>query len=417
MFRLARSGSVSWNSLARRAVVNSYAKTIVRLSASALSSNDDDKTPELPTPRDDWRTVGQAKLNFAVAVTCATGSLLTWKYLPVDLSHLFPAVSTVFTAAGTYMVAMSASMQNQLAEQEFDKLMKRTSHRPLPTGRLTAAEVQTMSRKLALGGTVMMTASACVLHPFLMSGASLAWVFAPAGLALLNWVLYVKLYTAAKRSTKWNTELGAIVGAIPPLIGASAVAPILHPVEAILFGAYMYFWQLQHFYIICTRFKDDYSAAGYKMRSHFEQSEGSTLRYGFVTGMLPLALLGGLLYYFDALDLWPVYTYAGLTAVLMVPYGIAAFRGVSKKSLLLLQIVGYFYLLLIAGTFACNGWNRCFSKRSQSASASNSVTSPAAADAAAAAATATAASSPSQTSTIVPLPASTSSTSSNSNSK
>ena len=154
-----------------------------------------------------------------------------------------------WTAAGTWGAAACANTLNQVAEVRNDGLMKRTRGRPLPSGAIT--------RRHAL------LFAACTG----VAGVSALYTQANPTTALLgvaNVVLYAAAYTPLKQLTVANTWLGAVVGAIPPLMGWAASAGGLEPGAAVLAGL-LYFWQLPHFMALAYLHRADYAAGGYRM--------------------------------------------------------------------------------------------------------------------------------------------------------
>lgn len=153
------------------------------------------------------------------------------------------------TLIGTVLVAASASACNQLWEKGTDALMPRTANRPLPTGRLESVEV-----------AIFITASLIVGTAYLI--AFTQW--AAGGWAVVTWIIYVLIYTPLKRLTRWNTAVGAVSGAIPVLIGWTAVGGQLDVRAAALF-LLLFLWQFPHFMAIAWLYRDQYEAAGMQM--------------------------------------------------------------------------------------------------------------------------------------------------------
>lgn len=150
---------------------------------------------------------------------------------------------------GTALLACGAAALNQLAEREHDARMRRTEGRPLPSGRLTPETV------LVFGG-------ACAV-------AGLAWLALAVNLltALLGaatLVSYVFVYTPLKRVTWLNTAVGAVPGALPPLMGWTAARGELSPEGWALFGI-LFFWQIPHFLAIAWLYREEYEKAGFVM--------------------------------------------------------------------------------------------------------------------------------------------------------
>jgi heme o synthase len=153
------------------------------------------------------------------------------------------------TLLGTGLVAASAAILNQVMEVSWDRLMHRTRERPIPAGRMR------ISTACALG-------TAC-------GGAGLAylWIAVNALSAILAGItlfIYLAVYTPLKRRTPWCVIVGAVSGAIPPVIGWAAADPSL-PLKAwILFGV-LFFWQIPHFLAIAWMYRDEYAQAGFVM--------------------------------------------------------------------------------------------------------------------------------------------------------
>jgi len=173
---------------------------------------------------------------------------------------------------GTYFLACSSGAMNQLQETAQDGLMARTRmSRPLVTGRVSRPKAKLFSAlSIALGtGTLVQFCGPC-----------------SAAIGLSTMVLYNGIYTPLKQRTIYNTELGSVVGALPPLIGAAAalhhqspeleVCTILSqlstdPAAWSLF-VLLYLWQMPHFMVICFRNGPDYIAGGFEMLSKYDSS-------------------------------------------------------------------------------------------------------------------------------------------------
>jgi len=156
----------------------------------------------------------------------------------------------IYAFIGSALIIGAAGAFNNLYDRDIDLKMKRTQSRPTVTGELDAKLVMMVATLLLVVGLVLL-ALTTVLAAFL---------------GFLGVFFYVVPYTMwTKRRTIWNTEVGSISGAMPPLIGWAAVAPdIWHPAAWALFFI-MVIWQMPHFYAIAIRKKDDYSAADVPM--------------------------------------------------------------------------------------------------------------------------------------------------------
>jgi heme o synthase len=155
----------------------------------------------------------------------------------------------VHALIGTVLVGAGASAFNQWLEREVDGRMDRTADRPLPAGRLAAREVFWIGSTATVAGA-----------------AHLAFWVGPltAALGLATWVLYVCVYTPLKLRTHANTMVGAVAGAMPVLMGWTAVGGRLDVSAATLF-LIVFLWQFPHFMAIAWIYRRQYAAAGMRM--------------------------------------------------------------------------------------------------------------------------------------------------------
>ena len=158
------------------------------------------------------------------------------------------------TCVGTMLCSASANTLNQIIERVPDSLMRRTWARPLPSGRCTPAFAGAFAVASALGGVGVLRATTNDTTAALGAG---------------NIFLYAGVYTPLKRVHFLNTWIGAVVGAIPPLMGwaAANARGTLDPGAYVLAGA-LYLWQMPHFMALAYMGKDDYLNGGYRMLSH-----------------------------------------------------------------------------------------------------------------------------------------------------
>lgn len=150
---------------------------------------------------------------------------------------------------GGFLVTVSANTINQMKEVSLDKLMQRTMNRPLPTQQLTIMEAGILA---AVSGTV----------GFLMLGYYFNLL--TALLSILSWALYAFVYTPLKQKSSIAVLVGAIPGALPPLLGWVAHTGAIE-IEAICLFGIQFFWQFPHFWAIAWVLDDDYSKAGFKL--------------------------------------------------------------------------------------------------------------------------------------------------------
>lgn len=178
---------------------------------------------------------------------------------------------------GGILVTGAANIINQILEKDLDKLMKRTAKRPLPTGAVSVTEAAIYGMILAVAGTLLL---GIYFNPL------------AAALSLLSLVLYGFIYTPLKRINPICVFVGAIPGAMPPLIGWVAATGAIEVEAVILFGI-QFFWQFPHFWAIAWVLDDDYKKAGFKM---LPMSGGKNLKtaiqiMSYTLILIPLSLL------------------------------------------------------------------------------------------------------------------------------
>ena len=239
--------------------------------------------------RGDFMLLTKARLSALVVVTTAAGYWL--HCLLVDWPGALPW-RLVHTIAGTALTAFGASVFNQLMEMDADARMQRTADRPLASRRLQPEVAFVIGALLAGAG---------IIHLGVKVNTEAA---ALAGLTLL---VYLFVYTPMKRKSVWNTIVGAVSGAIPPVIGWVAVPGGLEfrnyhrvllrselmtaPGAMFLFGL-LFLWQLPHFLAINWMYREEYVRGGFVMWSNEDESGEATARraLGWSVLLLPLAV-------------------------------------------------------------------------------------------------------------------------------
>lgn len=190
----------------------------------------------------DYLSLTKPRLNGLVVATSAAGYYLGSPAAPA----LVPMVQTVI---GTALVAAGSAVLNQVLERDTDALMIRTRQRPLPDRRVAVMDAALFGLFLSALGIAALAVTANPLS---------------AGLALVTLVVYVALYTPLKRRSDLSTIVGAIPGALPPLIGWAAGHGSLSAGGWALF-AIVFLWQIPHFMAIAWLYRDDYGRAGFPM--------------------------------------------------------------------------------------------------------------------------------------------------------
>ena len=186
----------------------------------------------------------KARLTLLVLVTTAVGFYLGAEG-PVNFAAL---LHTVF---GTAAAAAGAAALNQWWEHNLDALMQRTRSRPVPAGRMRPRDAFILGSALSILGVAYLA--------FVCNALS-------AALAAITIIIYIFAYTPLKRVSTFNTALGAVPGALPPMIGWAAARGTLNAGAWMLF-AILFFWQLPHFFAIAWMYRDDYARAGFQMIS------------------------------------------------------------------------------------------------------------------------------------------------------
>jgi protoheme IX farnesyltransferase len=274
------------------------------------------------------------EVNFLIAIATFAGFYLG---RPTG-SHDFPFLLAIHTLLGTLLVASGTGTLNQYVERCFDARMRRTARRPLAAGRMQPSSALWFGIALSVAGAVYLAVAAN---------------FLASGLAIVTLVSYLFLYTPLKRRTPFCTLVGAVPGAMPPLIGAAAAGGGL-TLEAWILYLILFFWQFPHFMAIAWMYREDYDRAGYLVLPHGEP------RARFVTlqtivpllalvavSLLPM-LLGklGVIYYVGALILSLGFLYYG--AQLVLRRSNAAARRLLATSIIYLPAL---FVLILLGRF------------------------------------------------------------------
>jgi heme o synthase len=233
------------------------------------------------------------------------------------------------TLLGTALVAGGASTLNQWMERARDARMRRTANRALPRGRLGAVEAASFGVGLGLAGTAI-----------LLWGAN--WLAAAVAVSTL--LLYVFVYTPLKPWTTLNTAIGAIPGALPPVIGWAAATETLG-IEAFALFLIVFLWQFPHFLAIAWIYREDYARGGLKMLPGVDPQGALTGRQASIyalalipAGLLPATIgLAGPVYFIGALVL----------GLLYLVVAIQFWTGVSESAARRLLRMSFIYLPLV----------------------------------------------------------------------
>ena len=241
---------------------------------------------ELTKPRVTWLILMSVGMGYVFGLR---GSADWWVLL-------HSVLGTGLLAAGTFTL-------NQWYEREADAKMRRTRYRPLPAGRVRPAQAFWFGVVLSCAGFAELWLGANMLA---------------AVLGLFTLLSYLLAYTPLKQRSRHSTTVGAVPGAMPPLIGYAAASGTLTAEAWILF-AILFLWQFPHFYSIAWLYRDDYARAGIRMLPVVEPDGESTARQIVLASaaLIPVSLLPGLMsmtgrvYLFGALLLGAAFLYYG----------------------------------------------------------------------------------------------------------
>lgn len=272
----------------------------------------------------DLLALTKPRITSMVVLTAGIGALLAGRGdLPVAL--------VVHALLGTALVSGASSALNQILESESDGRMERTSGRPLPAGRLTHVAAWAFAIVLALAGLIYLSVAVNSLT---------------ALLGLLALLSYVVVYTPLKKTSSLSTLVGAVPGAIPPMMGWAAVAGRLEGGAWVLFGI-LFLWQLPHFFAIAWLCREDYGQAGFPMLPVTDPDGRRTGRQMvlYSLALLPVSLLPTVLGLTSS-------TYAVGAAVLGVLYLVFSLnflRSPSRAAARRLMRFSVFYLPAVLG--------------------------------------------------------------------
>jgi heme o synthase len=207
------------------------------------------------------------------------------------------------TLLGTALIASGTAALNQWYESEGDAKMARTKARPIPSGRISSRDALLFGVTLSAAGFTELCLGVNLLTGFL---------------GLFTLASYLFVYTPLKRVSPISTTVGAIPGAMPPLIGYAAASGHLNFEAGILY-AILFLWQFPHFYAIAWMYREDYARAGIRMLPVVEPDGDSTARriLWFSLALVPMSLapsffsMAGNVYLFGALILGALVLYAG----------------------------------------------------------------------------------------------------------
>ncbi len=276
---------------------------------------------ELTKPRITWLILMSTGIGYFFGLP---GAANWWQFL-----KSVPLVALLHTILGTALIASGTAALNQWYERVADGKMRRTAGRPLPSGKMSAPRALAFGAALSVAGFAELW-----LGVNLLTGLIGAFTLAS----------YLFVYTPMKQRTWWSTTVGAIPGAMPPVIGYAAAAGAV-PRESWVLFAILFLWQFPHFYSIAWMYKDDYARAGIRMLPVVEPDGRSTARQIVLYGvaLIPVSLIPGILgmsgriYVAGALLLGLWFLYSGVRVA--AERSLARARGVLVTSVLYLPLI------------------------------------------------------------------------------
>jgi protoheme IX farnesyltransferase len=245
----------------------------------------------------DYWALTKPEVNFLILVTAFAGFYLASTSGPAN----FHSLLAFHTLLGTLLVAGGTATLNQALEYSFDRQMRRTARRPVAAGRIQRSHAFIFGVSLALAGAaylrVEVNGLACLL-------------------AILTLAAYLFVYTPLKRVTPLCILIGALPGAMPPLIGWAAARGRLDPEAWVLYGI-VFLWQFPHFMSIAWMYRKDYARAGYLVLPLNEQRDRYLIWQSFGVSLVLLAVSlvqaifgkSSLVYFAGALTIGTIFSY------------------------------------------------------------------------------------------------------------
>ena len=272
----------------------------------------------------DFYELTKPRMNLLVIITTMVGFCMASKG-SIDWLLM------LHTVLGTALTAASAAVLNQLMERRHDAKMPRTADRPIVTGRISPMEALAYGCTIGIAGVTYLALAVNILTACL-------------GLATL--LIYLLIYTPLKRITSLNTVIGAVPGAIPPVMGFTAVDGALSIQAVTVFGI-LFIWQMPHFLAIAIMYKQDYQAGGFKMLPCIDVDLHLTGRMIllYAAALLPVSLLPAILGMAGAV----YYVAAVILGMGFLSYASACVKTHSRSDAKQLFFASIIYLPLVLG--------------------------------------------------------------------
>lgn len=243
--------------------------------------------------------------------------------------HSVDLLLALHTLLGTGLIAGGTAGLNQILESDADARMRRTRSRPIPSQRLEPASALGFAVALTIGGALYL---ALAVNPL------------TALLGVLTSILYLFVYTPLKTRTPVCTAIGAIPGAIPPLMGWTAVRNEIDLQAAALF-LILFFWQFPHFYAISWVYREDYQRGGFRMLAAIDPEGRRTGRHILAHSLLLLGISG--LPFLVGMVGWAYLAGASLLGLMMLIFALGTRRICTTRSAQSVMRASLIYLPLL----------------------------------------------------------------------
>ena len=265
------------------------------------------------------------RLSFLVSFSAIVGFILA--------SDNFIFIDLLVLGLSGYLVTAASVINNQILEKELDKKMDRTKNRPLPTNRITKTNSTIISIIFMVIGLVTMT---------------VYFNFTSGLLSLASLLLYTFVYTPLKKVGPIAVFVGAIPGALPPLIGWVAFSGVIS-IEAIIIFSIQFIWQFPHFWAIAWIYHDDYKKVGFKLLpSKGEKNFNTALNImTYTLFLIPLGLLPTIFGITGIIS----GAVAVLCAILFLAQTFKLFKDYSRSSALKIMFGSFIYLPIVQISF------------------------------------------------------------------
>jgi len=279
----------------------------------------------------DYAILVKVRLNLTVVFSSAMGYLLA-----VGANDFL--LSLIFLSIAGFCVTASANALNQIIEKDYDKLMKRTANRPLATGRMGVTEALLVAGVLGVGGILLLWYMFNDLTALIGAVSLLSYAF---------------IYTPLKRIHPIAVLVGAIPGALPPMIGWVAATGVMS-IEAYTLFAIQFLWQFPHFWAIAWLGAEEYAKAGYKLQPVSEARSQKTAIHIIVYILFLIAVtLTPILFQMSSIYFAAV---ALLLGAFFLYYGINLFKKCDNKAALHLMLASVVYLPLLQILMVLDKW-------------------------------------------------------------